>query len=342
MENADWVHTTLRAAAVFVSALVLYPAFAWIDRRAQMRPGERAQLPRHPLLPFAFALKLLSKRAALSASADRPLHFFAPFFGFIPGLLVLACLPPGPTLYGADGPLHLGVTGTDVSLPLAFGLLFLSTAGILLAGWAGGNHLALLSAIRLGLVRLAALLVLALGASGIVFVGGSLHFTELLGLQSAALLGPLPGWGLFRNPIGFGCAVIALGIFGQRLAQSRPDEHAEFVAPYADEATGPTLLFHRYFEVVDLMALSAIMATLFGGGWTLPLVDIDVHSGYSALDAGSRVLVFIVKTLVFASSIVWIRRALPVLRHDQAIRLLWALVPVATLGLWLSIAISLA
>ena len=341
MENADWVHTTLRAAAVFVSALVLYPAFAWIDRRAQMRPGERAQLPRHPLLPFAFALKLLSKRAALSASADRPLHFFAPFFGFIPGLLVLACLPPGPSLRPSNQVHHLGVTGADVSLPLAFGLLFLSTAGILLAGWAGGNHLALLSAIRLGLVRLAALLVLALGASGIVFVGGSLQFSDLLVLQSQDLLGPIPGWGLLRNPIGFGCAIVALGVFGQRLAQSRPDEHAEFVAPFADEATGPTLLFHRYFEVVDLMALSALIATLFGGGWTLPVVDGNLNGGYASLDASLRVLVFVVKTLFFASSIVWIRRALPLLRHDQALRLLWALVPVATIGLWLSIVVSL-
>lgn len=341
MEDLEWLPTTLRAAAVFVAALVLYPAIAWIDRRAQLRPGERAQLPRHPLLPFAFALKLLSKRAALSASADRALHFFAPFFGFIPGLLVLACLPPGPTLRRTGAPLHLGVTVADVSLPLAFGLLFLSTSGILLAGWAGGNHLALLSAVRLGLVRLAALLVFALGAAGIVFVGGSLHFADLLTLQSQPLPGGIPGWGILRNPIGFGTTLVALGIFGQRLAQSRPDEHAEFVAPYAEESTGPTLLFHRYFEVVDLMASAALLATLFGGGWTLPLLDADLNAEYTVVAAGARVVVFVLKTLLFASCIVWIRRALPLLRHDQALRLLWALVPVAALGLWLSIFISL-
>lgn len=336
MESHPLVLPLMRAALLVGAALALYPPIAWIDRWAELAPGERERLPRHPLLPLAYALKLLSKRASLPAGADRLLHIVAPFFAFLPGMLILACLPPGPSLSTADATIALGVASEHATLPLVLGLFFASTGGIALAGWAGGNPLALLGALRLVLVRTGVLVVVALASLGVALVGESLSLAALLDAQGRELVLGVPALGALTNPIGFAAALVALGVLGQRMAKSRPGESADLVEPYAAEATGPTLLLHRGFEIIDLAATSAFLATLFLGGWLIPGLDEGALPVTSLGAALPRVLVFLAKTLLAAGLLVLARRALPTLRHDQALTLTWLLIPAAALGLLLS------
>lgn len=330
----------LRAALLLAVTLLLYPPVAWLDRWAQRAPGDPTPLPLSPLLPLANAVKLLQKRAALSSSADRLVHVAAPLFSLLPSLCALATVPLAPAVTTTTGAsVRLGVARGEGTLPVALALLLLATSGIALAGWAGANRLALLGALRLVLLRTAALVVVALGAAGVCLLHQTLSFEGLVLAQADPVLGPLPSLGVLVNPVGFGCSILALAVLGQRLVRSRPDEHADLVEPYAAEAAGVTLLGHRFFEVVDVLASAALVTTVFLGGWLIPGVD---GAGTTALplDAAlGRALVLLAKVILAAALILAVRRSLPPLRHDQAQSLVWVLVVVAGAGLALSSAV---
>lgn len=329
----------LRAAGLVLAALLLYPPLAWLDRWAQIAPGAGAKLSFNPLLPIANALKLMQKRAALPGGADRFVHNLAPLVALTPALLTLAAIPPAPPLATAQGSVHLGVAGGEGSVAAALALLLLSAAGVAAAGWAGANRLALLAALRLVLLRTAALVVFGLGAAGVCLIHSTFRFDALVAAQVRPFLMGAPALGVLVNPVGFACAIAGLAVLGQRQARSRPDEHADLVDPYATEASGPALLLHRVFEVLDQLALAAVVATVFLGGWTLPGIDTPESAATLALplqDAALRVAALIGKTLFAATLVLLVRRSLPPLRHDQALSLMWVLVAVSAVGLAVS------
>jgi NADH:ubiquinone oxidoreductase subunit H len=333
----DVLLSSLYKAGLLVGlAVVFYPPLAFLDRWAQVPPGERAALPKNPLLPIANALKLLTKRSALPGSADRWVHVVAPFFTLMPGMLALACLPLGPRFESGSGASWLGVTqGSGVSVAVPLGFLMMSTFGIAAAGWAGANRLALLGALRLALLRTAALVVLALGALGVSLIHRTGELDALVLAQARDLMGDIPAHGAIINPVGFVCAIIALATLGQRMLRSRPDERADLVEAYAAEASGPTLLGHRLFEVLELLVQAGLVATIFFGGWAVPGTDTD-GSVVPMGTALGRLAFLGAKTLVAAGLLLVVRRALPPLRHDQALSLVWVLLPVTAAGLALS------
>lgn len=325
----------LRAAGLLAGVVILYAPLAWLERWASLAPSERERLGQAPLLPVTHALKLLGKRAPSPPGSDGLIHALAPVLLLVPGLFVLAQIPPAPPLVSAAGELPLAVTGAYGSVSWAIGLLLVQAAGILLAGWSGADNLALLGGLRLSLVRMSALIVVALGAAGVARAHGTDRMAELVAAQGQEVAGWLPALGAFTNPLGFGAAVVALAVLSQRGQRTRPDRNADLVESYAITARGPTLLAHRLFEVVDLLAAAAVVAAVFLGGWLVPGVDRG-EGGDVAFVLG-RAAAWLVKVLVVAGGLLLVRRALPPLRHDQALRLVWAgLVPVAAAGLLLS------
>lgn len=337
--NDPLLHSLLRAVGLVLGAVVLYAPLAWLDRWAQLQPGASADArpSLNPLLPLANALKLLKKRAALPAGADRVVHNLAPLVCLTPALLALASVPPAPPITTSSGPVHLGVAGGEGTVAGALALLLLSTAGVAAAGWAGSNRLALLAALRLVLLRTAALVAVGLGAAGVCLIHASFRFDGLVAAQAEPFFAGVPALGALVNPTGFLCAIASLAVLGQRQARSRPDERADLVEPYAAEASGPALLLHRLFEVLDQLALAALVATVFLGGWTLPGLDRGVTNVALAVDAASlRVLAFVAKTLLAAVAVLLVRRSLPPLRHDQALSVMWLLVAAAATSLTLS------
>lgn len=331
--NPDWLQSCLRAGLAIGCAALLYPAVAWIDRWGQLRPGEREPFPRDPLLPFAFALKLLSKRASLPATADRPLHVLGPLWGLVCALLAFASLP---VLLSLETRLTGGPAPLDpylrVGLPMGF--LFLASFGIAISGYAGGNPLALLSAVRLFVLRLGAFVVFAVSAAGVAQGQGQAGESGASAALVAGLdrLAPLTTWGAVVSPIGFWVSVVSLAVLGQQMARNRHDESGDFFEPYSAEATGPTQLSHRGFEVIDFLAGAALLTLLYLGGGSHPFAQAP-----SWLEAIPYSVIFILKTFVAAFTVVIVRRSLPAFRHDQALRIMWLLLPVACVSVAFSV-----
>ena len=329
-----------RALLLLTGVLVLYGPVAFLDTWTSAAAADRARAKRSLLFPFATVLKLLGKRAALPAGGDAILYFLGPLLATLPLLLLLAALPLGPALVTPSQTVFLATLVDQGDVLMALSMLALPTLAVVLSAWAGGNRLALLGGLRMALVRSGAVVVVALAALSVSRSAGTLNLSAVVLHQANRALGPLPALGVFSSPFGFACAAVAIGVLLQRMPRSRSDQQADLVEAYSSTAAGPVLLGHRVFEVLDVLALAALMVTLFFGGWTWPgLTDATTTSSLAlALAAAS----FAGKTLLGVAALFLLRRALPPLRHDQAVRLLWTvLAPLAALALvvhisWLS------
>lgn len=325
----------IRAALLLGGVVLLYAPVAWLERWAALSPTERERLGQAPFLPVTHAMKLLSKRSRRPPHGDAAVHAFAPVLLLIPSLFVLAQIPPGPPLLVSALPMSTAVTAGYGAITWAMALWLITPGGILLAGWAGGDRLALLGALRLATVRLSAMVVVILGLSGGARLAGTPEFAGIIASQTRALAGALPALGLFTDPLGFGATVTALAVLSQRGQRTRPDRNADLVESYAITASGPTLLAHRLFEIIDLLVAASLVAAVFLGGWQFYSIDGAVNGTVSFVAIG--VGIWWLKVLLVAAGLLALRRALPPLRHDQALRLVWTiLIPIALAGLLLA------
>lgn len=324
---------TITNASLFSLALIaLYPAVSWLERRSALAAEERERVGRRPLLPLARTLKLLSKRSGAPPRADMPLHILAPWLGLGCSVLALSLLPLTMSTRGAVAP-----GGT---LPMVLGLFLCTTWTVAVGATAGGNRLALLGGLRLASLRGGTLIAAALGFVAISRQLGTLSLAGLVHAQSEPAFAFLPGkglpaWGFVESPLGAGIALVALAVLSQRMSPTRPDIALDLVDGYAAAAAGPTLLVHRGFEILELLAHGAIIATLLLGGWAIPFVDWNGSWGEpSSFMLWSRGAVFIGKALLGCLMILVMRRLLPPLSVAQATRLAWiVLVPLAGLAL---------
>ena len=327
-------HGVIRALLLLGAIAVLYPPLAWLVRWSHVQPGQRARLASNPLQPIAAALKLLQKRAALPAGADPWLHRIAPLLAIVPVVLALAMIPPAAPLATADGRFALDVAAGFGTLPALLALYAVAPVGILLAGFSSHDPLTHLGGLRLVVIRASGAVVIALSTVGVARGHGTLELATLLERQGRVLVDVIPAWGVFKSPIAFFVALVAVALLAQRTLTGSRDRHPDLVEVHAAKAAGPILLAHRTFEVVDLLLSSALLAALFFGGYRLPGGLLESPDGVSAMRVAAGAGVFAIKTILLAGAILALRRALPPLRHDQALRALWlVLAPLALLAL---------
>jgi NADH-quinone oxidoreductase subunit H len=305
------VHALVRALETIAAAALALPIVAWLESlRARPHPASGAMTgPRGAFTALASAIKLLEKRAPRTLDTDRLLHGAAPVLALIPTLAVLALLPVSPD--------------DDVAstLPLVLSMPLLSTSAVALAGFAGGNRLAHLSALRLVALRLSVLVVVGAAAMALAHAAGSVDMPVIAAVQAKPIVGALARWGIITAPTACLAAVVALAVHAQHVLRSRTEP--SLAEPWLGDATGPVLLGHRLFESLDLVAGAAIVGVIFLGAWHVP--------GMPAFPAP---IASVTKTLIALVAIVLVRNALPTLTPSVALRVCWiVLLPLAVLAL---------
>jgi len=171
---------------------------------------------------------------------------------------------------------------------------------------------------------------LALGLSliGVLMITGSLRLTDVVGLQaSTTFLGFIPGWFVFSQPVA--CLVFIVSVFAEtnRLPFDLPEAEQELVAGYHAEYSSMKFAMFFMAEYAHMITASALIASVFFGGWHLPGLDAADHTlGIGLL----KVLVFSVKTAFFLFVFIWVRWTVPRFRYDQVMRLGWkVLLPIS-------------
>ena len=322
-------------------ALVLGVAFVtWVERRQaafhQDRLGPNRVGPFGLFQPIADGIKNFIKEELVPADANRILFLLAPALVFTPGLLLFAVIPfaaPMPVSFDFSLPL-LGRFVYDDAMPmmianLPIGLLFvlaissLGVYGIVLAGWASNSKYSFLGGLRASAQMVSYEVALGLSVISVFLVAGNLTLTGVVEAQQAML------WYVLPLTLGFVLFVISALAETNRLPFDLPEAESELVYGYHTEYSAMKFAMFFLGEYAALITMSALMATLFFGGWDIPFTSWD-EGGPSVIISLATLIVFLLKTFSFVFVYIWIRWSLPRFRYDQLMALGWkVLLPIA-------------
>jgi NADH-quinone oxidoreductase subunit H len=313
----------------------------------------------------ADALKLLWKEDLRPKNADKLLFALAPLLAMFPALVTFAVIPFGPTLCFHDGgtrgvldfgdllrmvgtvpatgqcpanalPLSLQIADLNVGLLYVFAIAGTGIIGAAIAGWASDNKFALLGGLRATSQMVSYEVAMGLAITGMLMVTSTVHLGKLVDWQGEN------AWGIFVQPLGFVLFFAALLAETKRVPFDQPEGESEIVAGYFLEYSG--MKFGLFFlgEYAEFVFSSALLVTLFFGGYHLPFLHPDglrvafgdfvlfetkmSHMAVSVVG----VLTFFGKTILLTWLQVFIRWTLPRFRYDQLMRLGWTrLLPLA-------------
>lgn len=322
--------------AVAVGLVTFGAVFAgivsWWERRVagrmQSRIGPNRVGPGGFLQWIADALKLILKEDLIPEESDHFLFRIAPYFVIVGFVLTFVVLPFG---------YHMSASDMNVGLFYVVSITALVVVGILLSGWASNSKWALFGGIRAAAQVVSYEIPAGLVILVPIMMAGSLNMHDIIRAQ-----GGMPwNWFIFQTPMGFVAffvLFVALLAEGNRTPFDLPEAESELVAGYNTEYSGMRFAYFFLAEWGNLWVMSALLTTLFLGGWQVPGLDGRLyqweHQGAVPLwFYGLSALAFVTKVLILVNVVIWIRWTFPRIRVDQMMSLCWKyLVPVA-LGL---------
>ena len=323
-----WVQTAIKVGIVLgiipAGALILgYVFLLKMMSHMQSRLGPMEAGPHGVLQLVADGVKFLQKEDIFPERADRVVFAMAPVVVLISTFLLYIVIPAGPDLIVED---------LDTGIFFAMAVSSLSVIGILMAGWASANKYSLTGGIRAAGQLIAYELPLILAVVGVVIQAGSMSLQQIVHAQAN---GEIFGIGVIGNPfiltqfVGFLLFLIAAQAELTQAPFDMPVAESELVAGYMTEYTGFRFLFFFMGEFGTAFAFSAIGATLFLGGWSVPFVDSssDLANVLGPLVLGGKVM-------LVAFFIFWFRFTYPRLREDQLQTFAWKyLIPISLVNI---------
>jgi len=308
----------------------------------QDRLGPNRVGPMGLLQPLADGIKFMWKEEFIPANADRILFAIAPALILVPALLIFAVIPAGGevtipafALFGLqfqEFTTTLQIIDLNVGILYVLGMTSIAVYGIALGGWSANNKFTLLGGIRSSAQMISYELSLGLSIVGILMLTGSLQMSQIVAAQDGFL-----DWFIFRQPLAFLIFVIAAFAENNRLPFDLVECEQELVGGFHTEYSSMRFSMFMIAEYASMIAASALMATLFFGGWHMPFED-QVGPGLVTL---YQVAGFLLKTGFFLFVYIWVRWSLPRFRYDQLMAIGWkVLLPLALLnvvitGIWM-------
>lgn len=331
--NLSFLIVIAKAAIVPLIALLLVPIMVWIERKGsafiQDRPGpNRAHVGPFRLKGFlhmiADGIKFVSKESFTPKHAYLPLYFIAPFFAVAPILSTLGIIPFAEPVEIGDRIYQFQ------SVPLKTGLLFffaigsLSVYSIVLGGWSSNSRYSLLGGLRSTAQLISYEVTLILTVIGVLMIYQTVNLNEIIQRQSAWIW----KWGIITQPVGFILFFVSGLAETERIPFDIPEAESEIVAGYHTEYSGLKFSMYMLGQYVTVLALSAIIAALFFGGWQIPLVPSDTLRKLFGTwpTVGLQMFSYLLKILIIYWIFVLIRWTIPRFRYDQLMHLGWKVI----------------
>jgi len=333
------VSSTIKILAAFSLVMVTVAMLTLLERKIsawmQDRLGPNRVGPGGLLQPAADGLKNILKEETNPAESHRVFFNLAPMLSIIPALVTFAVIPfaaPLPTQWGL-----VEMVIADVPVGVLFLLAFssLGVYGIVIAGWSSSNKYALLGGLRAGAQMISYEIALGLSLLSVFFLVGNVRLTEVVTMQQELGL-----W--FALPLAASFILFWISVFAEtnRLPFDLPEAESELVTGYHTEYS--SMKFSMFFiaEYAHVLTASALMATLFLGGWDIPgwagdnmrvIGDGTVVGGEPAWWITLLTfLAFLLKTAFFILVFMVVRWTVPRFRYDQVMDLGWKIMlPVA-------------
>lgn len=360
--------TLVKIPIVLGVIFTIVPIMVWLERRGSAAMQDRVGPVQAHVFGFtlwgfphlvADAIKFFTKESFLPSRANRFYFTLAPAMVLAPSMLAFAVIPwaddirldtwdtglgyvwsAGKVVLEEGLVIHNSIARLEAGVIYIFAISSLSVLGVILAGWASGSKYPLLGAVRTSSQMLSYELVLGLAALPIFLIYASLEPNQIAQRQGEIIwflwIIPLPKWGFILQPVG--CILFIIAAFAEcnRSPFDLPEGEAELVAGYHTEYSGMKFAMFMTAEFVAMITMSALISTLFFGGWQVPycntqclqtffvkILPADMWQLSIHLTAGLQVGMFCLKTAFFLWLYVWVRWTVPRFRYDQLMHLGW-------------------
>lgn len=320
----------LTAVVYLLVLLTVVANLVWVERRfsafIQNRLGPNRVGPAGLLQSPADVLKLFIKEDIVPARANSFIHTLAPLISITVALVTFAVIPFGTSIPIFGQEVRLMIADVDVGVLYILALTSLGVYGITLSGWSSNNKYSLLGSLRSSAQLISYELSMGLSIIGVIMVAGSVQLDSIVAHQAGF------AWNALLTPIGFITFVVASFAETNRLPFDLPEAEPELVGGYHTEYSG--MKFGSFFlaEYANMVTASALITTLFLGGWQLPFVDHGALTPFwsGIISTGA----FVAKVAVLLVFFIWIRWTIPRFRYDQLMNLGWkVMLPLSLLNL---------
>jgi len=275
----------------------------WIERRVvgrmQSRLGPNRAGPFGLLQPIADAIKLMQKEVLQPKAADALVFTAAPIAFTIPGIAVLAVLPWGRNMTLAE---------LDVGIVYIFAMSSLAALAVFIGGYGSNNKYALFGAMRVIAMLVTYEIPIVLSLLGIVIFTGTMNLSEIALWQE-------DHWVMLimLQPLAFLIYFMSSSAELNRTPADLAEAESEIAGGYHVEYSGMKFGLYYAAELINAVAVSAIIATLFLGSWWTYKLD-EIVPGW---------MIYIGKIYAVYFLFVWTRGTLPRFRIDQLLAFAW-------------------
>ncbi|MBK9107101.1 MAG: NADH-quinone oxidoreductase subunit NuoH [Saprospiraceae bacterium] len=329
---SDLIFKIIFIASVFGISLFIAMYTTYAERKIaaflQDRLGPNRAGPFGLLQPLADGIKLFFKEEFIPKVSDRFLFILGPSLFMCTALMTSAVIPFAPDLKIGDRIFEMQGADLNVGILYIFGVVSLGVYGILIGGWASNNKFSLLGAIRAASQNISYELAMGLSIVSLIMVSSSLSLREIVEQQAGM------NWNVIYQPLGFLIFIICAFAETNRAPFDLPECETELVGGFHTEFSSMKLGFYLFAEYINVFISSAVIATLYFGGYQFPFIS-SMDAGILKTVLGAAVMFGKITFFIFL--FIWIRWTLPRFRYDQLMNLGWkVLIPLAVLNILLT------
>ena len=285
---------------------------AWMqDRHGPNRVGKGW------LQPIADGVKNFVKEETYPDAANLPLFILAPVLSFIPALITWAVIPFAAPWGSRFGMIEMVLAPLPVGFLFILAISSLGVYGIVLAGWSSNNKYALLGGLRSSAQMISYEIAMGMATIPVLLLAGNVSLSRIVNQQA------FETWNVINLTVAFFIFLVAAFAETNRLPFDLPEAESELITGYHTEYSAMKFSLFFIAEYCNMITASALMATLFFGGWDVPFTlwdNLAPHTGWKTL---VTLGFFAVKVLFFLFLFMWIRWTLPRFRYDQLMSLGW-------------------
>lgn len=330
MESYDLIFKLIFVLAVFAVSLVIAMYSTYAERKVaaffQDRLGPNRAGPFGLLQPLADGVKMFMKEEIIPSHSDKVLFIMGPSIAMLTACMTGVVIPWGDSLIINGREYMMQVTDVNIGILYVFGVVSIGVYGIMIGGWASNNKFSLLGALRASSQMISYELAMGMSIIALVMMTGTLSVREIVESQ------PGGHWNVFVQPLGFLIFLVCAFAETNRTPFDLPECETELVGGYHTEYSSMKLGFYLFAEYINMFISSAVIASLYFGGYNFPFINSLGLSHNAVAILGT--VIFFAKIFFFIFFFMWIRWTIPRFRYDQLMRLGWqVLLPLAVLNI---------
>lgn len=327
------IYKIILCVVIFAISLGIAAYMTWGERKLsavlQDRVGPNRAGPFGLLQPIADGIKMFMKEEMIPGASNKFLFILAPSFFMLTACMTSVVIPWGSSLEIGGTVYPLQITDINIGLLYLLGVVSIGVYGIMIGGWASNNKYSLMGALRASSQMISYEIAMGLALIALVMWTGTLSIGEIARQQDA-------GWAnVVYQPLGFLIFLICAFAECNRAPFDLPESESELVGGFHTEYSSMKLGLFLFAEYINMFISSAVLATLYFGGYNFPFQhELGLEGNTLAI---IQTVVLFAKIIIFIFIFMWVRWTLPRFRYDQLMNLGWkVLLPLALVNIFLT------